>query len=143
MPDLITTTERRLLSVRVSGFPCTANQRLGRRKRSAYGTPPKKGDAYLTKKAKDWMGAVEQEAWLQLALLHNQKERLPIGRNLRVACTFVGVTGDADNYLKVTLDGLAAGLQVNDRYFNPVQAERQTANGRPRGAIIDVYEVLP
>jgi hypothetical protein len=143
MPDLITTSERRLLSFGVSGIPCTTNQRHGRRRRSAYGAPPRSGDVYLTKKAREWQTIVAQSAWLQLALLHNQRAHLPTGRDLRVVCTFVGVTGDADNYLKVTLDGLAEGLQINDRYFNPVQAGRERANGRPKGAIIEVYEVLP
>jgi Holliday junction resolvase RusA-like endonuclease len=135
MTDTITTTERRLLRFHVSGAPVTDNRRLGRRgKRS-----------FLTKAAREWEEVVAQEAQLQLALLHNQRARLPIGKDLRVNCVFVGVRGDAANYLKCTLDGLANGLQINDRLFRPVQVDRQTvkAAGATRGAMIEVFEAAP
>jgi len=141
MADVITTTERRILTVRVSGAPCPVNQRHQRRKRSASGAPPKRGDVFLSPKAREWQTIVAQSAWFQLALLHNQRAHLPIGQEIRVACTFVNVRGDADNYLKSTLDGLAEGLQINDRYFNPVQAARRIVKGQPRGAIIEIFEV--
>jgi Holliday junction resolvase RusA-like endonuclease len=143
MPDVITTTERRLLTVRVNGAPCTNNRRYARRRSSAYGAPPKRGDVYLTKAAREWQAAVAAEAWLQLTLLQLQHEHLPLApAELRVSCTFLGVLGDADNYLKATLDGLAEGLQINDRYFNPVQAARKRGpRGAQKGAVIEIYEV--
>jgi Holliday junction resolvase RusA-like endonuclease len=130
-----------LMIVRANGIPCPDNQLYRRRRRSAYGQAPRGGDVYLSPKAREWHTLVAQEAWLQLRLLENGRQRLPAEGELRVACTFSNVRGDAPNYLKATLDGLAEGLQMNDQRFNPVVAARRSAKGQPVGVIIEIYAV--
>ena len=114
------------LSVWVEGHPISVN--------SAYGTRRGGRGRYLTAAAQEW----RQFVWIAFRIQSHifAPEQLP----LRVHCTFYGVRGDADNYLKLTLDGIKRAIGIDDRHFSPVTAEvvRKRNNGQ-QGARIEVW----
>jgi Holliday junction resolvase RusA-like endonuclease len=67
-----------------------------------------------------------------------RKPRLP----LRIVVTVRGGRADADNYLKLILDGLADGIHIDDKHFNPVTVSRVPKGLLPAGVLIEVYEAL-
>jgi len=121
------TVGRLVLSAFVYGQPVSLNSMYGSRG----------GARFLTPMADAW-----REGVAAVAMLRRQEARtwrLP----LTVCCTFYVVRGDIDNLLKLTLDGLALGVQIDDRHIDAVTARRgQWAAGMPRypGAQIEVWE---
>jgi Holliday junction resolvase RusA-like endonuclease len=111
------------LSVWVDGRPVSVN--------AMYGALPR-GGRYLRSDARAWRDLV----WLAFRMQPHRfrPEQLP----LRVHCVFHGVRGDADNYLKLTLDGLKCALDVDDRCFSPVTAEVVRSRSDGQGARIEV-----
>lgn len=114
-----------LVSVFVPGKPVSTNR--------LYGTARGSTRRFLTPAAVDWRTAV----WAASVPLRTvcQAAAWP----LRIRCTFYGVRGDADNYLKSTLDGVKLGILVDDRHYNPVEAHVRAADMRGQGCQIDIY----
>lgn len=118
-----------VLSVFVAGKPVSVNRQYGQRRT---------GGRYLTPAAKAWI----QSVWVETLMeRHLTGWAAPTPRrNLQVTCTFYGVRGDADNYLKATLDGLKIGLTVDDRYFSPVTAMKMAKGYAGQGCLIEVWD---
>ena len=114
------------LSVWVEGRPISVNMAYGNR-RGGHGK-------YLKPEARAWSDFV----WIAFRIQSHifAPEQLP----LRVHCTFYGVRGDADNYLKLTLDGIKRAIGIDDRHFSPVTAEVvRKRNAGQQGARIEVW----
>jgi Holliday junction resolvase RusA-like endonuclease len=103
-----------LLRVWVAGRPVSANRMYGARGRSGHAKR-------LTAAAREWRDTVAYSV-----LPWRVSERAP-RPTLAVSCVFVGIRADADNPVKLTLDGLKIGLAVDDRHFIRVTAERRPA----------------
>ena len=118
-----------VLAFFVSGRPVSVNRMYGQRRT---------GGRYRTEAATAWIDAVWAEALIERHDLHwTPAPRQP----LRIHCTFYGIRGDADNYLKATLDGLKIGLRIDDTWFNPVESLKLPGARRaPKGCLIEVYE---
>jgi hypothetical protein len=119
-----------ICTVSVQGRAISANARLGTRGRAR---------VYLTKQAREWRENVAGCAFAEwtVARFHASGEpRLP----LRVVVHVRGGRGDADNYAKLILDGLADGIHINDRYFNPIEVCREPKGLGPAGVTIEVWE---
>jgi len=118
-----------LLRVFVAGKPVSTNQMYGSRGGAA---------KHLTPNA--W-------AWREAVALSTMRWRYAEGTkrpNLAVSCVFSGVQADVDNLLKLALDGLKAGLMVDDRYVTRVCAERRPySRSDEKGAWIEVTELPP
>ena len=120
-----------LLRVFVPGNPVSSNHMYGVR---GYAAAKR-----LTPEAKQWRDDVANST---LAWRFAADAPRPA---LSVACSFVGARADVDNLLKLTLDGLKLGLQVDDRYVVRVCAEKVPLPARgpnggrgERGAWIEV-----
>ena len=111
------------MSVWVEGKPISVNSAYGARTR---------GGRYLKSEARAWRDLV----WIACKMQPHgfTPEQLP----LAVHCTFYGVRGDADNYLKLTLDGLKVAINLDDRYFSPVTAAVVRSRKDGTGARIEV-----
>lgn len=101
-----------------------------------------RGHAYKSQEAEDYQLAVYATA-LEWRLTHGYYARETLAGRLqgaRVRLTFWGVRGDADNYAKLTVDGLAQGLGVNDRCFAEVTCRRVTTRpGLHSGVKVEVW----
>ncbi len=123
----------------VEGTPVSANAmyRVSRRGHGA---------RYLSREASAWRDSVFAETQVALIVAgHTTTDpRLPFRTPLKVACIFYGSRADADNLLKLTLDGLKEGLGIDDRHFAAVESGKAptfTRNGRRfRGCWIGVWE---
>lgn len=123
--------EKFLAEIRVEGRPVSANRmwRLGKQRKP-----------YLTDEAAAWEMSIIADTVTQADSLKAQVKRV---RNLRIHCEFYGVKGDADNYLKATLDGLKAALGIDDREFATVSSSRRPAGANKwHGCVIQVYGVM-
>lgn len=111
------------MSVWVDGKPISVNSAYGARAR---------GGRYLTPEAKAWRDFV----WLAFKMQPHTftPEQLP----LAVSCTFYGVRGDADNYLKLTLDGIKLALGIDDKHFSPITCAVVRSKKDGQGARIEV-----
>lgn len=111
------------MSVWVEGKPVSVNSAYGARAR---------GGRYLKPEARAWRDLV----WIAFRMQPHtfDADQLP----LAVHCTFYGVRGDADNYLKLTLDGLKVAINLDDRYFSPVTSEVVRSRKEGIGARIEV-----
>ena len=125
-PRIVTTP---LLRIFVAGHPVSTNQMYGSRGGAA---------KHLTPAA--W-------AWRESVAISTMRWRYAEGAkrpNLAVSCIFSGVQADVDNLLKLTLDGLKAGLMVDDRYVTRICAERLPySRSDEKGAWIEVHELPP
>lgn len=111
------------MSVWVDGRPISVN--------SAYG-PRARGGRYLKPEARAWRDLV----WLAFKM---QRQKLTIEQvPLAVSCTFYGVRGDADNYAKLTLDGIKLALGIDDRHFSPITCAVVRSRRDGIGARIEV-----
>lgn len=129
-----TTTETPLLTIHVEGKPCSVNRMY---------KPGRRGGKYLAPEAKSWEEAVWAAATFDVYGYMVTHRNVPIHPALRVVCTFYGVRGDADNYLKTTLDGLKLAIHVDDRYYTTVEARKSSDRTQPQGALIEVYAATP
>lgn len=141
MKAMPTFEEALTLEMYVEGQPVSVNAMYGSRLAGSVNGPTK----FLTAAAKAWRDAVAAET---------RTERLTAGENpskpalytlpLKVACLFYGSRADADNLLKLTLDGLKEGLGIDDRHFAVVESGKAPTfmrNGRRfRGCWIGVWE---
>lgn len=138
MGNTIATTATPLLAIHVKGKPISVN-RMYRQSRW--------GGKYLAPEAQAWQGAVWTAAYEKRMGIPKGTARatFPPGATYRVVCTFFHIRGnaDADNLLKLTLDGLKTGLHVDDRYFTTVEAHKSTDRLQPQGALIEVYTATP
>lgn len=112
-----------LVSVFVPGKPVSVNR--------MYGTGSGGKRRFLTPTAINWRNAV----WAASVPPRDICRTAPMP--LRIRCTFYGVRGDADNYLKATLDGLKLGILVDDKHFNPVEAH--IIAGGEQGCHIEIF----
>ena len=133
-----TTTAPPLLAIHVKGKPISVN-RMYRQS--------KWGGRYLAPEAQAWQGMVwtaayEKRMGIPKGSVH---ATFPPDGRYRVVCTFFHIRGnaDADNLLKLTLDGLKTGLHVDDRFFTTVEAHKSSDKRQPQGALIEVYAALP
>jgi Holliday junction resolvase RusA-like endonuclease len=110
----------------VAGTPVSANAMYGPRGRGAA--------KRLTKEAVVWRDAVAD------SLMEWRSAARILGPALSVVCLVQGVRGDADNYLKLIVDGVKIGLMIDDRHFVRVSAEkRPLRRGGKAGAWIEVW----
>jgi|GEM_PF-3236771 len=123
------------ISLVVKGHPVSVNR--------AYGNVRTYGRKRLTEEAAIWRDFV-RSAVMTWREDHGYPVAGPLELRtpLTVKCIFVGVRGDADNYLKLTLDGLKMGLAIDDREFAHVEAEmfRRSRNSVMQGCLIDIWE---
>jgi len=114
------------LRIRVVGNPVSVNAMYKRRM---------SGQVYVVPEAFTWKQAV----WATV-LQHSPQPCVchALIPPLRVDVTFYGVRGDADNYLKATLDGLKLALRIDDKHFTTVTAHVVRATKEPRGCLIEV-----
>ena len=112
------------LSLWVAGKPISVN--------SAYGTRSR-GGRYLRPEAAAWRDSV----WA--AFVPHRGAFTAAHLPLRVRCTFYGVRADADNLLKMTLDGLKMALGVDDRHMTPITAHVERGRTLGQGARIEVW----
>lgn len=113
------------LSVWVEGRPISVNAMYGKRKG---------GGRYLTPEARAWRDLV----WLAFRMQGSNPftaDQLP----LQLHCTFYGVRADADNLLKLTVDGIKAALDIDDRHFTPITAAVVRSRKEGVGARIEVW----
>ena len=117
-----------ILRVRVQGKPVSVNSAYGRRK-GFHGLR-------LTPGAATWRNEVWAEVYRQKHILRWQPDRLP----LAITITYFNLNprADVDNFAKLTLDGLALALSVDDRHFTPVTAHKVRNPAEKRGALIEV-----
>lgn len=137
------------LVIRVKGEPVSANSayanakpgkpipRIGRDGRVRYVQPVPR---YLTRAAQGWRDQVAQETRLAMVLARQHPNRMR--RPFHVVCTFYGSRADADNLLKMAIDGVKIGLQIDDRYFAHIEARSGGREGGEiaKGVRIEVYE---
>ncbi len=131
-----------LCDIWVAGHPISVNAAYGHR-RAQTGAPV---GAYLTRAARDWRTAVASAALLyRQAISADVRFHLTSSsprfrtQTLQVMCEVVGVRGDVDNYLKLALDGLKQGLQIDDRYISYASATRGSpTRAQPQGMRLTV-----
>lgn len=111
------------MNVWVEGKPVSVNSAYGNRRG---------GGRYLTDAAQTW------KMFVWAAFKMQPHTFAPDQRPLAIHCVFYGVRGDADNYLKLTLDGIKTALGVDDQYFSPVTAEVVRGRTHGQGARIEV-----
>lgn len=126
------------LEMYVEGSPVSVNHMYG----VARGRRQKR---FLTEPARIWQQSVFAETQVALILAGQTSADPAVLRTpLKVACVFFGCRADADNLLKLTLDGLKEGLGIDDRHFAVVESGKAPAfvrNGRRfRGCWIGVWE---
>src|SRR5258708_31578437 len=97
-----------VLTFFVKGRPVTTNH---------LHKPGRGTQRYNAPETREWIKCVWVETLMEL---HNTGWHPTPRAPLRVHCTFYGIRGDADNYLKATLDGLKIGLKADDKWFTPV-----------------------
>lgn len=121
-----------LVRLAVETRPVSVNRALAFGRGHAYKPEPaKEYELAVYAAALEWR--VEQGYW-HLTTLAGMLQ------GSRVRLTFWGVRGDADNYVKIALDGLARGLGVNDRCFTSVESVRvRTRPGLHAGVRIEVW----
>lgn len=101
-----------------------------------------RGHLYQTPQARSYVDSVQWEC-----LLWRAEQGYGLGlpfpgleRGARVRLTVWGVRGDADNYAKLSLDGLKGGLHVDDRHFTDVQCLKiRSKPGMAPGVRIEVW----
>lgn len=87
---------------------------------------------YLHAEAREWRDAVRDETIkARLSARENALRAAGYTLPLRVVCTFYGTRADADNLLKLTVDGLKAGLGIDDKHYAQIEAEKQPRFLRP------------
>src|SRR6185437_5894902 len=102
-------TNHLLATVFVEGKPVSVNHAYRRGKH---------GKVYLADAANAWkmlvFAAIRQQ-WIGEIWQH---AHLP----LEIDLTFYAVRADADNLVKVTLDGVKEAIRIDDRHFSPVSS---------------------
>lgn len=129
------------LELYVEGRPVSVNAMYGSRLVGSVNGPTK----FLSVEAKAWRETVRAETWTErLTQGENPAKTADYRLPLKVACLFYGCRADADNLLKLTLDGLKEGLRIDDRHFAVVESGKAPTfirNGRRfRGCWIGVWE---
>lgn len=120
---------RPVLVIEVPGRAVSANARLGHNRRT--------GATYLTQAAREWKETVAQYArvaWLQ-------SYAWVIKPPLRIEIDVRGTRLDADNAAKLVLDGLAAGISIDDREYKSVTVTTTAKGLKEPGVTIRVYEM--
>lgn len=108
------------LSVWCAGHPVSVNHAYGS---GGYGRSRWR---YLQAEAREWRNAVRDETIkARLSARENPLRAAAYRLPLRVVCTFYGTRADADNLLKLTVDGLKAGLGIDDKHYAQIEAEKQ------------------
>lgn len=127
----MTTTQTSLLTIRVTGKPVSTNRMYASGRR---------GGRYLAPDAEAWRDLVFTETRKVVHPLRGLYIPLP----MRVVCTFyrIRANADADNLLKLTLDGLKLALRIDDKHFNHVEAHISPDKTAAQGAVIEVYPGL-
>lgn len=122
------------LTIEVHGRAVSTNARLGENRRT--------GRKYLTKAAREWKENVALEAIvaeadrMMMATPLYRKMRLP----LQIVLHVHGTRLDADNAAKLILDGLAEGIDIDDRHFKPITVHTYGAPMKTPYTLIHVYE---
>jgi Holliday junction resolvase RusA-like endonuclease len=104
----------------VPGKPISVNRMYGGRR---------DGTKFLTKEAEQWERFVCYMSRAATAHLRADIRAGALTLPLRVRCTFYRTRCDADNLLKATLDGLKAGLGIDDKHFAQVEAVKSPKVG--------------
>lgn len=114
----------------VFGKPVSVNAMYGHRRN---------GGEYLTKAAAKWELDIRRIAGNRTAELRADLRRGALTLPLHVRCEFFHVRGDADNYLKATLDGLKYGLGIDDVHFAHVEAIKRPGRPVDQGVNIEIW----
>lgn len=114
----------------VFGKPVSVNAMYGKRRN---------GGEYLTKAAAKWELDIRRMAGNRTAELRADIRRTALSLPLHVRCEFFHVRGDADNYLKATLDGLKYGLGIDDVHFAHVEAIKKPGRPVDQGVNIEIW----
>ena len=115
-----------LVIITVRGHPVSVNEMYGSRAR---------GGRYLTPDARNWKYCVRDEsafAW------HALRSAVFAPHSLRVRVNIFGWRGDADNVLKLVLDGVKDGIGIDDRHYRHVEAVKDVRAGF-RGVEIHIW----
>lgn len=82
---------------------------------------------YMTREAKAWKEEVTRQT---IAAIVARPDFIPVDKKRIVIDIWAHLNRpmDADNLLKLTLDAIATGLQVNDRWFIPRVWELEFGN---------------
>lgn len=121
-----------VLRIEVPGRAVSANARLGYNRRA--------GRTFLTQQARDWKDTVAYYAFVAWAM-GLARNNAPVTPPLRIVCHVYGVRGDADNYAKLLLDGLKAGIGIDDSEFRSVTIDATAKGLKAPKAVIEVYEM--
>ena len=124
------------LEMYVEGQPVSTNHMYGNTKGHA---------RFLSAPARAWRDAVEWETHLARCEAGEPSLSVATYRTpLKVGCIFYGSRADADNLLKLTLDGLKFSRGIDDSEFAVVESGKAPTfmrNGRRfRGCWIGVWE---
>ena len=133
-----------LLRVFVPGRPISVNSTHVKR---AAASGRMRRDRVVEPLARGWREAIAYEvmqaARSGAAEMNWRRLRETKRPRLAISCIFIGSRADADNLLKLAVDGIKEGLMVDDRYVVRLYAEMQPLpRGGTRGAWIEV-SVLP
>jgi Holliday junction resolvase RusA-like endonuclease len=123
----MTQTTKPALKLFVPGKPVSVNaayRHTGRR-------------VYMTYAAFEWKQAVYYAVLEEVTIA---KRRTSFKPPIAVRYLIQGVKGDADNYLKLCQDGVAAALLLNDKHFQVASAKVEP-NTLPRGCWLEIQEV--
>lgn len=140
MKAMPTFDEALTLEMYVKGTPVSTNHMYGSTRHQA---------RFLTQPAMAWREAVSSET-VSARLDAGESSAsvttkpAPYHLPLKIGCVFYGSRADADNLLKLTIDGLKEGLGIDDRHFAVVESGKAPTfmrNGRRfRGCWIGVWE---
>lgn len=92
----------------------------------------------LTEEAKTWRDSIQMLARLAKPSRWKPSEQLAVTIDLRLAHDI-----DADNVLKLILDGLALGIDYNDRHFLPCVRSKTTGRTVAQACVIITVEEIP
>ncbi len=137
-PSQLPSINKQVFVTFVGGKPVSVNSAYANRKPSARN----RGTRRLTDAATTWRDIVIQSCRVALAERRRTISQAPIWWRLplTVRVTLYGVRGDADNYLKLILDGLKVATGIDDKHFATVIASRSPYPLITPGAAIEVWQ---
>lgn len=137
-PSQLPSINKQVFVTFVGGKPISVNSAYANRKPSARN----RGTRRLTDAATIWRDTVIQSCRVAIADDRHRTELTPAKWRLplTVRVTLYGVRGDADNYLKLILDGLKTATGIDDKHFATVIASRSPYQPVTPGAAIEVWQ---
>lgn len=93
------------------------------------------GQVYLTDAAANWKMTV-------FAMVASQCDKAALRalpQPLEVDLTFYGVRADADNLVKITIDGVKEAIGIDDRHFSPISSHVVSGSSHPKGVRIEIF----